>query len=190
MALPLVILLVTFIPNNPASALNNANFIFSSLAEETASGHMDGPFSIVEAHTIFEGHFCTSPLGVIEKPGSLTHSFHLICHLSECDSNRCFTNGWLDASELPTCYFSAAHCAGFVSVLFWPLSYTPTAPTLLLVTLLSILACSHISFARNYIISSASPCSLAAGFTIFIMLCFVLDCCPDYILSFLPALTA
>ena len=47
----------TFIPNNLASLLNTANFVFSSLAEEAASGRMDGPFSIAEAQTIFEGHF-------------------------------------------------------------------------------------------------------------------------------------
>ena len=156
----------TFIPNNLASVLNNPDFVFSSLAEETASGCMDGPFSIVEAHTIFKGHFCTSPLGVIEKPGSLTHPFHLICHLSKCDSNGCSTNGWLDASEFPPFYFSAARCADFVSILFCLLPSSPTAPALLPMSLLFISICSRISFARKHIISSASPHSLPAGFTI------------------------
>ena len=123
----------TFIPNNLASALNNPDFVFSSLAEETASGRMDGPFSIAEAHTIFKGHFCTSPLGVIKKPGSFTHPFCLIRHLSKYDSNGCSTNDWLDASEFPTCYFSAAHCADFVSILFCLLP-SSTAPALLLLT--------------------------------------------------------
>ena len=164
----------TFIPKNLVLALNNPGFILSSLIEETTLGQMDKPFSIAEVHAIFRGHFYTSPLRVIEEPGSLTHLFFLIHHLSKADSNGCLTNGWLDASKFPTHYFSAACCADFVSLysfsslailLLQFLSFSP-------LFLLSSSACSCILSAKSLSVY-ASPCSPSVCFTKFVVHFFV-----------------
>jgi hypothetical protein len=106
----------TFILPNLPSAKLNPIYILHSLSEEVASGHMDGPFSIPEVHHIFGGHFCTLPLGLVEKAGSTTE-FHLIRHLSKLNASAQSTNSWLDAKDSPTHYFSAAQCADLVSTL-------------------------------------------------------------------------
>jgi len=46
------------------------------IKDELESGHLDGPFSVEEAHIFFAGHFCTAPLGFIEKLGSSA-----LCHI-------------------------------------------------------------------------------------------------------------
>jgi len=44
--------------------------INAEIYAELAAKRMSGPFSITQAHTIFGGHFCTSPLSLVEKdPG-------------------------------------------------------------------------------------------------------------------------
>jgi len=46
---------------------------------------MSGPFSIIQAETIFNGHFHTSPVGLVEKlPGS--GKWQTIHHLSKKDA--------------------------------------------------------------------------------------------------------
>ena len=77
---------------------------------------VNGPFSVAEAYAIFNGHFHTSPLGVVEKAG-LPSDLRLIRHLSKTDSHGSSTNGWLDAAEFPMQYYSAVHCADFVRLL-------------------------------------------------------------------------
>ena len=64
------------------------------LEDEVVAGHIDSPFSIQDAHIIFDGHFCTAPLGFVEKPGST--ALQLICHHSKEDIAGCSMNGWLD----------------------------------------------------------------------------------------------
>jgi len=59
----------TFIPNNLKSAEIDPLYMNKFLASEVATGHIDGPFTKDQAHTIFNGHFHTAPLGLIEKPG-------------------------------------------------------------------------------------------------------------------------
>jgi len=86
------------------------------LASEIATGHIDGPFSISQAHTIFKGHFHTAPLGLVEKPGS--DMLCMIHHHSKDDPFGHSTNGWLDASINAMKYYSAADAAEFVSINF------------------------------------------------------------------------
>jgi hypothetical protein len=107
----------TFIPPNLSSAKLNPSYVLQSLLDEVASGRMDGPFSVPDAHHVFGGHFRTSPLGLVEKAGSSTE-FRLIQHLSKLDASGESTNGWLDAKDFPTCYFSAVQCADLVSLPF------------------------------------------------------------------------
>jgi len=57
------------IPKNLPSA--EINYITKLIMEEVLAGHMDGLFSI-KAHFIYGGHFHTCPLGLVEKPGSVT----------------------------------------------------------------------------------------------------------------------
>jgi len=60
----------TFIPDNLPSAKIQPDYITNLINEEVASGRMDGPFTIEEAHSIYGGHFWMCPLGLVEKPGS------------------------------------------------------------------------------------------------------------------------
>ena len=60
-------LLHTFIPKNLMSATLLPDIIENEQLNETASGCMSGPFSVEEAHIIFNGHFRTSPVGLVEK---------------------------------------------------------------------------------------------------------------------------
>ena len=63
-------LLHTFIPKNLASATLLPDIIENELLNKTSSGCMSGPFSVEEAHVIYNGHFHTSPVGLVKKvPG-------------------------------------------------------------------------------------------------------------------------
>jgi hypothetical protein len=127
----------TFILANLPSAKLNPTYVLQSLLNEVASGCMDGPFSIADAHRVFNGHFCTSPLSLVEKTSSTTE-FRLIRHLSKADEAGHSTNGWLDARDFPTHYSSAAQCADLVSPLLpflsssvgWVGYHAPIAPVL------------------------------------------------------------
>ena len=77
---------------------------------------MSGPYTINQAHTIFRGHFCTSPVGLVEKrPGDGV--WRMIRHLSKQDDKECSTNGWVDSNDFPTFYYPAAMVAAYVSYL-------------------------------------------------------------------------
>ena len=107
-------LLRTFIPDNLSSANVRPDIIRDELREETAAGRMSGPFSIEEAHIIFNGHFRTSPIGLVEKvPGD--GKWRMIQHLSKTDSDGISTNLTLDSDNFPTTYFLAADVAAWVS---------------------------------------------------------------------------
>ncbi len=109
-------LLHTFIPKNLASANLHPKIINNELLEETTSGHMSGPFTVDEAHLIFDGHFCTSPVGLVEKlPGD--GNWQMIRHLSKVDHLGFSTNDALDSDDFPTLFFSAAQVAEWVSTL-------------------------------------------------------------------------
>jgi len=90
---------------------------------EVAAGHINGPFTVAQAHTIFGGHFNTAPLGLIKKPGSTT--LWMIFHHSKEDHLGQSTNGWLYPSIHATRYFSAADAADFVSF-YSAICYAPS----------------------------------------------------------------
>ncbi|KAF8527253.1 hypothetical protein JB92DRAFT_2699094, partial [Gautieria morchelliformis] len=91
----------TSIPPNMKSALDQPSIIDEHLQEEIEADCMSGPFTIDEAHTIFDGHFCTSPLGLIEKePGS--GKWRLICNTSCRDSHNISMNNMLNSDDFPT----------------------------------------------------------------------------------------
>ena len=87
---------------------------------------------------------------------------------------------------------------GFAILLYSPWSWTavqtisylfrqPSQLSCWLCKLYHSLHCLGLS-SSLYPVFSTGPRSLAAGFAILIMLCFMLDCCPGHIVSFLPAL--
>ena len=108
-------LLHTFIPKNLASATLLPDIIENELLNETSSGRMSRPFSVEEAHVIFNGHFRTSPVGLVEKvPGD--GNWRIIRHLSKTDHLGFSPNDALDSHDFPTLFFSAAHVAELVRV--------------------------------------------------------------------------
>ena len=105
----------TFIPNNLTSVQLNPAFITTDLVAEQAAGCKNGPFSIEEAHQIFNSHFRTSPLGLVPKPSKDPGTLHIIQHLSKCDGLGASMNDWIDSDDFPTKWSSGAECADFVS---------------------------------------------------------------------------
>ena len=104
----------TFLPRNLPSATLYPDIIDKEILEETSAGRMSGPFTVEEATKIFGGHFCTSPVGLIEKyPGN--GKWHMIRHLSKRDEHSHSTNDWIDSVDFPTTYYSATTVASYVS---------------------------------------------------------------------------
>ena len=66
-----------FIPVNMRSADIDPTYMDNFIQKELYANHFDGPFTVQEAHYIFDGHFCTAPLSFIEKPGSTALRDHL-----------------------------------------------------------------------------------------------------------------
>ncbi|TFY82967.1 hypothetical protein EWM64_g1051 [Hericium alpestre] len=105
----------TFIPPNMPNALEHPEFIEEHIAEELATGHLSGPFSLSEAFLFFGGHFCTAPLGVVEKePGS--GKWHMIRNLSAEDTYGNSTNGWLDAKDIVIMWHTVTYFADLVGI--------------------------------------------------------------------------
>ena len=81
------------------------------------AGHMSDPFTIDEVHVIFDGHFRTPPVGLVEKvPGD--RKWQMIWHLSKTDCEGFLTNLSLDSHDCLTMYFSAADVAAWVSTVY------------------------------------------------------------------------
>jgi hypothetical protein len=119
----------TFIPPNMPSAYQFPSIISSSLAEEVAANRVSGPFTVLEAHMIFKGHFRTAPLGLVEKePGSGElrkkqpdpSQLRMIRNHSACDPRGVSTNDWLDTHAEPTTWYSCAQMADVVSYIRSP----------------------------------------------------------------------
>ena len=77
---------------------------------------MSGPYTINQAHTIFRSHFCTSPVGLVEKHPR-DGVWRMIRHLSKQDDEGCSTNGCVDSNDFPTFYYPAATVVAYVSYL-------------------------------------------------------------------------
>ena len=106
----------TFLPQNLPSAALYPHLINDELRTETHARRMSGPYTINQAHTIFRGHFRTSPVGLVEKhPGDGV--WRMIRHLSKQDDEGCSTNGWVNSNDFPTFYYPAATVAAYVSYL-------------------------------------------------------------------------
>ena len=86
------------------------------MATEVTSRWIYGPFMVPQVHTIFGSHFCTVPLGLIEKLGST--ALWLIHHHSKEDHLSESTNGWINTSVNAMKYFSATDMADFVCLIF------------------------------------------------------------------------
>jgi len=103
------------------------------IQEELDASCFDGPFSVDKAHKIFSGHFCTAPLGFIEKPGST--ALCLICHHSKIDLYGDSMNSWLDPTIDVTKFYTAVDAADSVSIhLLHSLFISPLQPTVLFQT--------------------------------------------------------
>ena len=113
----------TFIPNNLKMANLDPAYMGNFLALEVATGQINSPFTVDQAHTLFGGHFCTAPLGLVEKPRST--ALRMIHNHSKEDHLRQATNTWLDPSVNATKYFSAADAVDFVSLFSTVLCYLP-----------------------------------------------------------------
>ena len=106
-------LLHTFIPKNLPSATILPHVIEKELLNEISSGCMSGPFSVDEVHIIFNGHFQTSPVGLVKKtPGD--GIWWMIRHLSKTDHRGFSTNDTLDSNDFPTLFFSTVHVANLI----------------------------------------------------------------------------
>jgi hypothetical protein len=101
------------------SANLHLKIIDDFLLEEKEAGRMSGPFTVEEASFIFQGHFRTAPLGLVEKnPGSA--NYRMIRNFSALDDSCTSTNDWLDAHKIlimwHTCY-QFADCVSISSLL-------------------------------------------------------------------------
>src|SRR5882724_4520343 len=85
--------------------------------EEVATGRMDRPFTIEKAQFIYGGHFQMCPLGLVDKPSS--QDLRMIRHFSKEDQFGHSMNSWIDSDNFPTCWFTVAMVASFVSVLYF-----------------------------------------------------------------------
>ena len=104
----------TFTPKNLPSSTILPDIIANEIRAELSAGRLSSPFTLDEAHIIFDGHFHTSPLGLVEKhPGD--GKWRMIRHLSKTDPKADSTNGWLDANDFPMKYYSTSMMANFVS---------------------------------------------------------------------------
>src|SRR5882724_8037142 len=108
-----LLLWYTFIPNNLTSANIHPEYITNLITAEVAAGRMDSPFTIEQAHIIYGGHFRTCPLGLVEKLG--LSALWMIHHFSKEDDYGVSTNSWVDSDDFPTCWFTVAQTADFVS---------------------------------------------------------------------------
>ena len=114
----------TFTPPNLKSANIDPTYMDNFIKDELDSGHLNGPFSMEEACSMFGGHFHMAPLGLIEKPGS--SALRLICHHSKEDDLGQSTNRWMDSSIGATKFYLAANAADFVSLPYTLPYFSPT----------------------------------------------------------------
>ena len=117
-------LVSTFIPKNLPSATLLPEVISNKIAAELSASHISGPFTVEEAYFIFDGHFRTSPLGLIKKvPGD--GKWQMIRHLLKTDTEGESTNGWLSSDDFLTRYYSASMTADFMSAIPFVLPRMP-----------------------------------------------------------------
>ena len=74
---------------------------------------MSGPFMLEETHKIFNGHFRTVPVGLVEKDPA-KGTFRMIQHFSKEDELGVSVNSQLDSDDFPTHWHSAYTMADYV----------------------------------------------------------------------------
>jgi len=103
----------TLSPNNLRSANIDPLYLDKFIQDKLDASHFNGPFSFKEAYMIFDGHFHTTPLGFVEKPGST--ALKLIRHHSKEDRFGNSMNSWLDLSYDTMKFYTTSDAAEFVS---------------------------------------------------------------------------
>ena len=118
---------ITFLKNLPSANIQ-PSYISNIITGEVATGGMDGPYTIEQAHVIYQGHFHMCPLGLVEKPGST--ALHMIHHFLKEAQFGDSKNSWVDSINFLTCWFTAAQAADFVSfdLVYFPRSHLYLCP--------------------------------------------------------------
>jgi hypothetical protein len=93
----------TIFPNLASASLMPA-IVDEYINNEIKLGHMSGPFSWIQTHAIFDGHFCTIPIRLVPKAGN---KFHMVQNLSKRDLSGISVNSQLCSDNFPTRWFSA-----------------------------------------------------------------------------------
>lgn len=116
-------LVTTHILNNHASLTHHSALLDEYLADEKASGRIDGPFSLGEITRILRGPFQSSPLVVVVQPQAPGEPDKIrICrHLSKSKDSIMSVNSFIKTTHFPTRFDTAARVAELVSS-FFPLS--------------------------------------------------------------------
>jgi hypothetical protein len=101
----------TIFPNLASASLMPA-VVDEYINDEIKLGRMSGPFSRIQTHAIFDGHFRTVPIGLVPKAGN---KFRMVQNLSKRDSSGISVNSQLCSDDFPTRWFSAWSIASYVS---------------------------------------------------------------------------
>ena len=75
------------------------------IAKEVTLDCMAGPFT-QETHLVAKGHFCTVPVGLVEKDSS-KWTICMMQHFSKEDKLGISVNLQIDSDDFPTCWLSA-----------------------------------------------------------------------------------
>ena len=97
-----------------SSAMLRPAVVTDYISEEVVLGHMSGPFTKDETHTIFGGHFRMVPIGLVEKD-LVKGTYCLIQHFSKQDEFGVSVNSQLNSNDFPTQWHSAYTMACYVS---------------------------------------------------------------------------
>jgi len=90
----------TVMPNLHSAELRQ-DLVSDYIAKEVSFVQMAGPFTLEETHLVFEGHFRTVPVGLMEKDPSKC-TFHMIQHFSKEHALGVSVNSQLDSDNFPT----------------------------------------------------------------------------------------
>lgn len=108
------ILSQSFTPPNHPSAAGHMQFINDYVSDQVKLGRMSGPYSQSQTEEILGSYFVSSPLAVVEKPGSPA-KLRLVQNCSFKDENGISVNDQIDLDDFPTTWGTAAQVAQIVS---------------------------------------------------------------------------
>ncbi|OBZ78926.1 hypothetical protein A0H81_01330 [Grifola frondosa] len=101
-------------PPNHKSGIENLDFIKSYINEQVTLGRMTGPYTRTEVEKILGTPFVSSPLAVVEKPGS-AGKWRLVQNCSYEDENGISVNSQINSDDFPTKWGTAAQVAEIVA---------------------------------------------------------------------------